>query len=50
MLIIYHNCRQGYKNTVIALETTLSIKADIFIIQELFIGNREIAHNGFNIY
>ena len=33
-----------------ALETTLSIGAGMVIIQELFIGNREICHSGFNSY
>lgn len=32
------------------LETILSIKADIIIIQKLFIENKKIYHNDFNIY
>ena len=33
-----------------ALETALSIRAGIIMVQEPFIGNREIAHSGFNFY
>ena len=33
-----------------ALETTLSIKAGIVMIQELFIGNWKISHSEFNFY
>ena len=33
-----------------ALETGLSIKAGIILIQEPFIGNQEISHSGFNFY
>lgn len=50
MLVIQHNYGQGYKNTVMALETALSVEAGIVIVQELFIGNREISHIGFNFY
>lgn len=32
------------------LETIFSIKADIIIIQKLFIENKKIYHNDFNIY
>lgn len=32
------------------LETGLSTKADIIMIQEPFIGNWEISHSGFNFY
>ncbi len=33
-----------------ALETGLSVEAGIVMIQEPFIGNREISHSGFNFY
>ncbi len=33
-----------------AFETELSIKADIVMIQELFIGNQETYHTRFNFY
>lgn len=39
MLIIQHNCKQKYKNTVIILENAISVEARIVIILELFIGS-----------
>ena len=50
MLVVHHNCGQGYESMVMALETALSVKAGIVMIQETFIGNREISHSGFNFY
>ena len=50
MLVVQHNCGQGYESTVMALETALSIGAGIVMVQEPFIGSREICHNGFNFY
>ncbi len=50
MLIIQHNCERGYESTVMALETTLTIKAGMVMLQELFIGNRELSHSAFNFY
>ncbi len=50
MLLVQNNSRQGYENTVIVLETTLSIEAGIVMVQEPFIGSREIFHSGFNFY
>ena len=50
MLIIQHNCGRGYESTVMALETALSIKAGMVMLQEPFIGNREISHSAFNFY
>ena len=50
MLIIQHNCGRDYESTVMALETALSIKAGIVMLQEPFIGNREISHSAFNFY
>ncbi len=50
MLLIQHNCGQGYESTVMALKTELSIEAGIVMIQEPFISNREISHSGFNFY
>ncbi len=32
------------------LETGLTVEAGIVMIQEPFIGNREISHSGFNFY
>lgn len=50
MLVIQHNCGQGYESTVMALETALSVEAGIIMVQEPFIGHREISHSGFNFY
>ena len=50
MLLVQHNCGQGYESTMMALETALSVEAGIIIIQEPFIGNQEISHSGFNFY
>ena len=50
MLIIQYNCGRGYKSTVMALETALIIKAGIVMLQEPFIGNRELFHSAFNFY
>lgn len=50
ILIVQYNCKQGYKSTVIVLETVLSVKAGIVIIQELFIDNQEISYSRFNFY
>ena len=32
MLLVQHNCGQGYESTLIALETGLSVKAGIILI------------------
>ncbi len=50
MLVIQHNCGRGYESTVMALETALSIGAGIVMLQEPFIGNRELCHSAFNFY
>ncbi len=50
MLVVQHNCGQGFESTVMARETVLSVKAGIVMIQEPFIGNQEISHSGFNFY
>ena len=50
MLVIYQNCSKGYECTISALEAGLSLKAVIVCIQELFLGNRNISHSGFNLY
>ena len=50
MLVVQHNCGQGYESTIMALETGLTVEAGIFMIQEPFISNREISHSGFNFY
>ena len=50
MLVIQHNCGQRYESTVMALKTALCIEAGIVMLQELFIGNREVSHSGFNFY
>ena len=50
MLVVQHNCGQGYESMVMALETALSVEAGIVMVQESFIGNREISHSTFNFY
>ena len=40
MLVVQYNCGQGYESTVMALETALSIRAGIVMVQEPFISNR----------
>lgn len=50
MLVIQHNCEQKYKNTVIIPKTAINIRAEIVMIQKLFIGSQEICYNGFNFY
>lgn len=50
MLVIQHNCGCKYENTVMALETALNIEAGMVMLQEPFIGNRDICHSAFNFY
>lgn len=50
MLVVQHNCGQGYESTVLALETALSIGAGIVMLQQPFIGTWEINHMAFNLY
>ncbi len=42
MLVIQHHCGQGYQRKMMALDNLLSVGADIVIVQESFIRNREI--------
>lgn len=46
MLVVQHNCGQGYISIVMALEMTLSVEVGIVMIQKPFIDNWEISHNG----
>ena len=50
MLVIKHNCGHGYKSTVMAPETAISIGTKIVMVHEPFIGSPEICHNRFNFY
>ncbi len=50
MLVVQHNCGQGYESTIMALEMALSIGAGMVMLQEPFIGTREISHSAFNFY
>ena len=50
MLVVQQNCGKGYKCTISALKTALSLGASMVCIQELFIGNRTISYSGFNLY
>lgn len=49
-IIIQHSFERNDKSIVIALETALSIKAGIVILQKPFIGNQEISYSTFNYY
>ena len=50
MLIVQQNCGKGYECTIAALEAGLGLNASVICIQEPFLGNRSIAHSGFNLY
>ena len=50
MLVLQQNCGKGYECIVAALEPSLGLEVSIVCIQELFLGNRSLAHTGFNLY
>ena len=50
MLVVQQNCGKGYECTISALEAGLGLEASVVCIQEPFLGNRSLAHAGFNIY
>lgn len=50
MLVVKHNYRHEYKIIIMALETVLSIGANIVIVQKQFNDNREICHSRLNFY
>lgn len=50
MLVVQHNCGQGYESTIAALERTISTEAGIVCLKETFIRNRNITHSAFNFY
>ena len=50
MLIIQQNCGKGYECTITALEARLGLNAGIVCIQEPFLGKKDLAHSGFNLY
>lgn len=50
MLVIQQNCGRVYESTVMALEAALDIGAGIILLQEPFIGNRELVHSAFHFY
>ena len=50
MLIIQYNCGRRYESIVMALEAALDIGAGIIMLQEPFIGNRELIYSAFNFY
>ena len=50
MLVIQQNCGKGYECTISALEAGLGLEASIVCIQEPFLGNRSLAHAGYNLY
>ena len=51
MLVVQHNCGQGYESTIMILETALSIRAGIVMVRTLhWYGTREMSHSAFNLY
>ncbi len=50
MLVIQHNYGQGYKSTVMAMETAISVGAGIVMVQKPFISSRKTYHSKFNFY
>lgn len=50
MLIVQYNCRQEYKNIIIAMEIILNIIASIVILQKLFMSNQKIFYCEFKFY
>ena len=50
MLIIQHNCEQGYESIVIALEMALNIGIGLVCLQKPFLGNKDITYSAFNFY
>ncbi len=50
MLVVQHNYGQDYDSKMMAMETALSVKNSIVMVQEPFIGIREICHSAFNFY
>ena len=50
MLVVQQNCGKGYECTISALEAGLGLEASIVLIQEPFLGNKSLAHSGFNLY
>ena len=50
MLVLQQKCGKGYECTISALEAGLGLNASVVCIQEPFLGNRSLAHAGFNLY
>lgn len=50
ILVIQQNYRKGYECTISALEAGLGLNAGIVCIQEPFLGEKNLAHTGFNLY
>ena len=50
MLVVQQNCGKGYECTISALEAGLGLDAGIVCIQEPFLGRKNLAHSGFNLY
>ena len=50
MLVLLQNCGKGYECTISALEARLGLKARIVCIQEPFLGKKNLAYAGFNLY
>ncbi len=50
MLVIQQICGKGYECTISTLEAGLGLEASVVCIQKPFLGNRSLAHAGFNLY
>ena len=50
MLVVQQNYGKRYECTISALEARLGLKAGIVCIQEPFLGKKNLAHTGFNLY
>ena len=50
MLAIQKNCGKGYECTISALEAGLGLNAGVVCIQEPFLGKKNLAYAGFNLY
>lgn len=50
MLVVQQNCGKWYECTISALEAGLGLNTGIICIQEPFLGRKNLAHSGFNLY
>lgn len=50
MSVIQQNYGKRYECTITVLETGQELEVSIVCIQELFLGNQNLAHIGYNLY